>query len=124
MALEPEVRISPVCLGLYSDENEAACARILKFIRDYGGHTKFRIRLAHAGRKASVLLSFMMRKFVPSKRELSPSDYEDEVHVQLKIITVPEYRESPGSGFDRQIRADRLGLNLIELHFEHDFLSP
>ena len=63
-AVEPKGRISPMCLGLYSDAHQEALARILRFYREYGT-TKFGIQLAHAGRKSSVLPSFMIRKAVP-----------------------------------------------------------
>src|ERR1051325_9334714 len=52
-AVEPEGRITPACLGLYSNENEAALERILATCRCWG-NTKIRIQLVHAGRKASV----------------------------------------------------------------------
>src|SRR3954452_25493661 len=45
-AVEPKGRISPMCLGLYSDAHHEALARILQFYRDYGT-TKFAIQLAH-----------------------------------------------------------------------------
>jgi 2,4-dienoyl-CoA reductase-like NADH-dependent reductase (Old Yellow Enzyme family) len=50
---EPEGRITPGCVGLYSDENEAALKRVLDFCNAYG-NTPVGIQLAHAGRKASV----------------------------------------------------------------------
>ena len=49
-------RITLGCVGIYSDENEAALARVVRFCRDYGS-AKLGIQLAHAGRKASVDLS-------------------------------------------------------------------
>src|SRR3954452_15672020 len=52
-AVEPEGRITPACLGLYSNENEAALERILATCRRRG-NTRMGIQLAHAGRKASV----------------------------------------------------------------------
>jgi NADPH2 dehydrogenase len=51
-AVEPEGRITPGCPGLYSDDNEAALARIVRFFRDYGS-ARVGIQLAHAGRKAA-----------------------------------------------------------------------
>jgi 2,4-dienoyl-CoA reductase-like NADH-dependent reductase (Old Yellow Enzyme family) len=54
-AVEPEGRISPMCLGLYHDAHQEALARIVRFYRDHGT-TKFGIQLAHAGRKSSVSL--------------------------------------------------------------------
>jgi NADPH2 dehydrogenase len=53
--VEAEGRITPGCVGLYSDANEAALARIVRFFRDYG-NTRIGIQLAHAGRKASTAL--------------------------------------------------------------------
>jgi NADPH2 dehydrogenase len=51
--VEPEGRITPGCTGLWSDENEAAMARVIRFFRDYGS-ARIGIQLAHAGRKAST----------------------------------------------------------------------
>ncbi len=45
-------RITPGCLGLYSDENEAALNRAMQFARAQGT-AKLGIQIAHAGRKAS-----------------------------------------------------------------------
>src|SRR5215510_14247366 len=51
-AVSPEGRITTQDLGLYSDANEEALARVLKFVR---GHASIRmaIQISHAGRKAS-----------------------------------------------------------------------
>ena len=82
-AVEPAGRISPMCLGLYSDAHQEALARIVRFYREFGT-TKFGVQLAHAGRKASVLPSFMIRRAVTPEEggwtPLSPSDYRDDVH--------------------------------------------
>ena len=51
-AVEARGRISPADLGLYSDECEAALARVLKSVRRYSP-MPIAIQLAHAGRKAS-----------------------------------------------------------------------
>ncbi len=92
-AVEPNGRISPMCLGLYSDAHMEPLARILKFYRDYGT-TKFGIQLAHAGRKSSVLPSFMIRKAVPVGEggwvPMSPSDYRDDVHTPPMIMTLED----------------------------------
>src|SRR3954451_9023946 len=82
-AVAPKGRISPMCLGLYSDAHQEALARILRFYREYGT-TKFGIQLAHAGRKSSVLPSFMIRRAATPEEggwtPISPSDYRDDVH--------------------------------------------
>ena len=51
--VSPEGRISPKCLGLYSDENEAAIKRVVDFCKRYGV-TAMGTQLGHAGRKAST----------------------------------------------------------------------
>ena len=52
-AVEPDGRISPFDVGLWSDENEAALARSLEAARRWSD-MPIGIQLAHAGRKASV----------------------------------------------------------------------
>jgi 2,4-dienoyl-CoA reductase-like NADH-dependent reductase (Old Yellow Enzyme family) len=54
-AVEPAGRISHGCLGLYSDANEAALARVVGFCRR-AGSAALGIQLAHAGRKGSARL--------------------------------------------------------------------
>ena len=51
-AVSPEGRITPQDLGLYSDENEAALARVLAAIRTHSP-IPVAMQLSHAGRKAS-----------------------------------------------------------------------
>ena len=51
--VERRGRITHGCLGLYSDDCEAALARIIDHCRRYGT-AKLGIQLAHAGRKASA----------------------------------------------------------------------
>ena len=50
--VEPRGRISRECLGLYSDANEAALARVLAAIRAHSP-MPVAIQLSHAGRKGS-----------------------------------------------------------------------
>ena len=52
-AVEPEGRISSSCLGLYTDAQEAALARVLAVVRRYST-MPLGIQLSHAGRKASI----------------------------------------------------------------------
>ena len=52
-AVAPEGRISPDDLGLWSDETEAALARVLQSVRQYSS-IPIALQLAHAGRKAST----------------------------------------------------------------------
>jgi 2,4-dienoyl-CoA reductase-like NADH-dependent reductase (Old Yellow Enzyme family) len=131
-AVEPKGRISPWCLGLYSDSHQEALARVLKFYHDYGT-TKFGIQLAHAGRKSSVLPSFMIRKAVPVTDggwvPMSPSPYTDDVHTPPAVMTAEDIAQAKLDWRDATRRAAEIGVDLIELHFAHgylvnQFLSP
>jgi 2,4-dienoyl-CoA reductase-like NADH-dependent reductase (Old Yellow Enzyme family) len=131
-AVEPKGRISPVCLGLYCDAHQEALARILKFYRNYGT-TKFGIQLAHAGRKSSVLPSFMIRKAVPIEDggwiPMSPSYYEDDVHTHPAVMDLEDIERAKSAWRDAARRAAEIDVDLIELHFAHgylvnEFLSP
>ena len=131
--VEPEGRISPWCLGLYSDENEAAMARIVAFFTRYGGNTKFGIQLAHAGRKASVPPSFMVREPVLPENggwvPISPSPYHDGVHPDPEVMDLARIARVRRAWREAVQRAARIGVDLIEMHFAHgylvnQFLSP
>ena len=132
-AVEPEGRITPACLGLYSDANEAALERVLATCRRWG-YTKLGIQLAHAGRKASVHVPWQGGK------PLSPSDGAWQ-RVAASPIAFDEGRPAPQAldedGLARirdafvaaTRRADRLGFDLLELqgangYLLHSFLSP
>ena len=52
-AVNPEGRISPGDMGLWSGQTETALARVIKSIRRYSA-MPIAIQLAHAGRKAST----------------------------------------------------------------------
>src|SRR4026208_1345716 len=51
--VERHGRITHGCLGLYSDDNEAALARVVAQARRMGS-AKFGIKIAHSGRKGSA----------------------------------------------------------------------
>jgi 2,4-dienoyl-CoA reductase-like NADH-dependent reductase (Old Yellow Enzyme family) len=50
----PEGRITPGCLGLWSEQHIEPLARIAKFVKEHGAVAG--IQIAHAGRKASAAL--------------------------------------------------------------------
>lgn len=123
--VEPEGRISPWCLGLYSDANQEALARVIRFYREYSD-TKFGVQLAHAGRKSSVLPSFMIRKAVPVEEggwiPLSPSSYEDDIHPHPQVMDRARIERTKAAWADAARRAGEIGVDLIELHFGHGYL--
>ena len=60
-------RITHGCAGLYSDDNEAALARVIAHCRR-NGTAKLGIQLAHAGRKASSQRPVGGRRRAQSRR--------------------------------------------------------
>jgi 2,4-dienoyl-CoA reductase-like NADH-dependent reductase (Old Yellow Enzyme family) len=133
-AVEAEGRITPGCLGLYSDANEAALARVLAALRTHGTGMPLAIQLAHAGRKASSRAPWHFGAQIPLAEggwpAVAPSTLphlpgEAPPHA-LDAAGLARLREA----FARAAqRAGRLGLQGIEIHMAHgyllhEFLSP
>ena len=132
-AVEPAGRITPGCLGLYSDANEAALARVLAACRRYG-NTPLGIQLAHAGRKGSATVPWQgIRALRPEEgawQTQAPSALPlDEGWPAPQALDEPALDRLVESFVAAARRAARLGLDLVELHCAHgyllhEFLSP
>ncbi len=133
-AVSPEARITPGDLGLYSDANEAALARVLAVIRRYAP-IPVAMQLAHAGRKASCKVPWEGGAQIASSdtagwRTVAPSALPhnpgDEAPIALDRAGMDRVRDD----FVRAAqRAARLGIQGLELHgahgyLLHEFLSP
>ena len=55
--VSPDARITPGCLGLWNDEQQAGWKRLVELIHSVG-HAKAGIQLGHAGRKGSTRLAW------------------------------------------------------------------
>jgi 2,4-dienoyl-CoA reductase-like NADH-dependent reductase (Old Yellow Enzyme family) len=132
-AVEPEGRISPADLGLWSDATEAALKDVLKKIRQYSS-MPIAIQLAHAGRKASTNVPWAGGRTIPLEkggwRTFAPSpvpyDAEDPAPIALDHAGLQRVLRAFVSTAQR---AHRLGLDAIEIHAAHgyllhEFLSP
>jgi 2,4-dienoyl-CoA reductase-like NADH-dependent reductase (Old Yellow Enzyme family) len=134
-AVEATGRITPGCLGLYSDANEAALARVLDAVRAHGTGMPLAIQLAHAGRKASSRVPWQGGRQIAltepgAWRAVAPSAVphsagEDAPQV-LDAAGLAQVREA---FVQATRRAARLGFAGIEIHAAHgyllhQFLSP
>ncbi len=120
-------RITHGCLGLYSDDNEYALARVIAHGKRHGT-SKFCIQLAHAGRKASSQRPWegggalkadqdpwqtLAASAIPfgagwhTPREATP---EDIARVRDAFVNAAK-------------RALRIGFDAIELHYAHGYLA-
>ncbi len=133
-AVEPAGRITARDLGLYSDGNEAALARVVNAIRVHSA-IPVAVQLGHAGRKASSDLPWRggaqiapedpagWRAVAPSAGphgagEVPPEALDDRGLARIRDAFVASAR-----------RAVRIGIDGIELHgahgnLLHQFLSP
>ncbi|WNJ98881.1 NADH:flavin oxidoreductase/NADH oxidase [Thalassospiraceae bacterium LMO-JJ14] len=132
-ATEAEGRITPGCVGLYSDENEAALKRVLDFCNAYG-NSPLGIQLAHAGRKASCKVPWKGGTPLGADdgawQTVGPSaePYADGWHTP-EAMTDETLERVRVSFVEAAKRAVRMGFRVIELHnahgyLLHQFLSP
>jgi 2,4-dienoyl-CoA reductase-like NADH-dependent reductase (Old Yellow Enzyme family) len=129
-----EGRITPSDLGLYSDANEAALARLMSAVRA-NSPIKIGIQLAHAGRKASSRAPWDGGLQIPSSdpgswQAVAPSAIPhapgEEAPAALDAAGLARIREGFAAAAKR---AARLGIDAIEIHAAHgyllhEFLSP
>lgn len=132
-AVEAIGRITPACAGLWSNDNEAAFARVLAAVRKYSA-MPIAIQLAHAGRKASCAPPWKGGKQLPANgggwSTIAPSavpfnDTDSAPHA----LDRAEIGRVRAAFVQAARRADRLGIDAIELHAAHgyllhQFLSP
>jgi 2,4-dienoyl-CoA reductase-like NADH-dependent reductase (Old Yellow Enzyme family) len=133
-AVERRGRITHGCLGLYSDDNEAALARVLAAARRLAGPARFGVQLAHAGRKASS------RRPWEGGAPLAPDEdpwrtvsssalpFGEGWHVP-HALTQDEIEATIAAFAAAARRAVRIGFDVIEVHcahgyLMHEFLSP
>lgn len=130
----PEGRITPYCTGLYSDENEAAMARVIEFVRGISP-IRLGIQLAHAGRKGSSQRPWEGRGALAPKDRHAWRTFAPSAVPLAAGWPAPQALDRAGMDAVRDAfvqaarRAARLGLDFIEAHSTHgyllsEFLSP
>lgn len=126
--VQPEGRITPGCLGIWSDELAAGFAPIVKAIKGFGAVPG--IQIAHAGRKASAALPWQggaqyaaedsqgWQTVAPSavafgghlKQEPHELAHAEIAQIQADFVTAAK-------------RAYAVGFEWLELHFAHGYLA-
>jgi 2,4-dienoyl-CoA reductase-like NADH-dependent reductase (Old Yellow Enzyme family) len=133
-AVTPEGRITPGCLGLWSDENEAALAPVVATVRAAATNTKLAIQLSHAGRKGSSRAPWDGGQLIAVKdggwQPIAPSALPHaDGETPPRALTAEEIGALPRAFAQSAARAARLGFDAIEIHMAHgyllhQFLSP
>jgi 2,4-dienoyl-CoA reductase-like NADH-dependent reductase (Old Yellow Enzyme family) len=137
--VEREGRITQGCLGLYSDENEAALKPIVEWVRGWMPQVKLGIQLAHAGRKASAQRPWkgggpLTQADAPDlpwttfSASSLPYDPAAKWHTPV-ALDAAGLRRVKQSFVTAVERSARLGFDLVEVHgahgyLLHQFLSP
>jgi 2,4-dienoyl-CoA reductase-like NADH-dependent reductase (Old Yellow Enzyme family) len=132
-APEARGRITPNCLGLYSDDNETALESVLATVRAVSD-VKLGIQIGHAGRKASSRRPWDGRDaLLPSAggwQTLSPSGIKfGDDGPETREMSLSDMHDVIAAHVQAVERARRLGFDLVELHAGHgyllsSFLSP
>jgi NADPH2 dehydrogenase len=124
--VERHGRITHGCLGLYSDANEDALARVITHCRR-AGSAKFGIQIAHAGRKASAQRPWEGAQALKPEQDpwqtIAPSalPWGEGWHTP-KEATEADLQRVREAFVSSVKRAVRIGFDAIELHMAHGYL--
>jgi NADPH2 dehydrogenase len=125
--VERHGRITHGCLGLYSDDNEAALARVMHSARR-AGTAKFGIQIAHSGRKGSAQKPWEGGGQLPPGADpwptiaASPIPFGDGWQTPREVTETDMERVRNAFVSSAQ-RALRIGFDEIELHMAHGYLA-
>jgi 2,4-dienoyl-CoA reductase-like NADH-dependent reductase (Old Yellow Enzyme family) len=132
-AVAPEGRITPGCLGLWSEKHIAPVARIAKFTKEQGAVAG--IQIAHAGRKASADLPWNGGAHLSGSQggweTIAPSaiPFGGNLPKVPRAMTEADIDRVQNDFVATAKRALTAGFELLELHAAHgylfsEFLSP
>jgi 2,4-dienoyl-CoA reductase-like NADH-dependent reductase (Old Yellow Enzyme family) len=132
-AVSPEGRITPGCLGLWSDEHGEPLSRIADFVSRHGAAAG--IQIAHAGRKASADLPWHGGAHLSAAQggweTIAPSaiPFGDTLTKVPRAMTEADIARVQDDFVAAAKRALAAGFEWLELHAAHgylfsEFLSP
>jgi anthraniloyl-CoA monooxygenase len=118
-------RITPGCAGLYTDEQERAWARVVRFVHERSG-AAIGLQLGHSGRKGSTKLMWEgMDEPLPSGgwAVCGPSALPYGPGSPMpRELTRAEMSEIRDQFVAAAVRGARAGFDLLELHCAHGYL--
>lgn len=125
-AVSPEGRITPGCLGLYSDENTAAMKQLVATLRAASG-VKLMVQIGHAGRKASSAAPWNGGALLsPSEggwQAIAPSALPHKPEeAPPKAMTRADIERVTADFVTAAKRAKAVGFDAIEVHAAHGYL--
>jgi NADPH2 dehydrogenase len=132
-AVEPDGRITPGCLGLWDEATEAALVPVLASVRR---HSKAAVamQIAHAGRKGSSHVPWQGGQLIPLDQGGWQTDAPSAVphkegEAPPRALDRDGLARIRAKFVDTTRRAERLGIDAIEVHAAHgyllhQFLSP
>ncbi|CAB4911047.1 MAG: hypothetical protein F2923_02585 [Actinobacteria bacterium] len=130
-AMLPTGRLTPLCPGLWNDEQEHAWKRITDFVHSQG--TLMGIQLCHAGRKASVAPPTAGAGPIPHEhggwQTVAPSAVSFDELPEPRAMTNEDLEEVLQAHVASAHRAITANFDVLEVHAAHgtllhQFLSP
>ena len=129
----PAAHITPYCVGLYSDANEAAMKRVVDYVRGISP-ILLGVQLAHAGRKGSAHRPWQGHGPLQANEGAWQTQAPSAVPLAAgwpapQAMSKAEMQQLTQAFVQSAKRAVRIGLDFIEIHSTHgyllsEFLSP
>jgi NADPH2 dehydrogenase len=124
--VERHGRITHGCLGLFSDHNEAALARVIAAARRAGA-AKIGVQLAHAGRKASAQRPWEGGRALAEGQDPWPTIAPSAIPFgdgwpMPREATEADMNRVRDAFVNAAARALRIGFDSVELHMAHGYL--
>jgi anthraniloyl-CoA monooxygenase len=121
----PDARITPGCVGIWNDDQEAAWTRTVDFVHQFSA-ARIAAQIGHAGRKGATKLAWegIDQPLDAGGWELiapSPLPYLDHSQVprEMNRDDMDRVRDAMVAAF---VRAARAGFDMAELHCAHGYL--
>ncbi|KAI9834934.1 MAG: hypothetical protein M1819_002657 [Sarea resinae] len=130
-AVRPEGRITPEDSGLWADSQIAPMKRVADFVHSQGH--KLGVQLAHAGRKASTVAPWLVRRGEAQVATADVNGWPDncvgpsaiphsEGYPNPREMTKDDIKDVIDGFRDAAVRAVKAGIDVIEIHGAHGYL--